>query len=159
MLFDENVFKWERLDDLLTSATKEKKLDTEKIFDQVIDFLFSNKGIALRNEIVNVIAIKIDILGWKAIRKINKKLPQGIRSKTIENSSKVTVEKKINISSIKKILKITQTKPGFKRKIIFKRIPRLLREKNTLEMGLGIMKKTSEKGMVRLVKVAAGVEQ
>jgi len=26
-------------------------------------------------------------------------------------------------------------------------------------MGLGLMKKTSEKGMIRLIKVAAGVEQ
>ena len=45
MLFDENNLKLERLDDLLTSATKEKQLDSEKILDQTIDFLFSKKGI------------------------------------------------------------------------------------------------------------------
>ena len=43
MLFDENSLKLERLDDLLTSATQEKQLDSEKILDQTIDFLFSKK--------------------------------------------------------------------------------------------------------------------
>ena len=50
-------------------------------------------------------------------------------------------------------------KPGFKRQIIFKKLPRILITKDTYRMGLGLMKKTSEKGIVRLVKVAAGVEQ
>ena len=50
-------------------------------------------------------------------------------------------------------------KPGFKRKFIFKKIPKIIRTKDTYKMGIGLMKKTSEKGIIRLVKVAAGVEQ
>ena len=50
-------------------------------------------------------------------------------------------------------------KPGFKRKIFFKRLPKILITKDTYKMGFGLMKKTSEKGIIRLVKVAAGVEQ
>jgi len=89
MLFDENNLKLERLDDLLTSATKEKKLDSEKILDQTIDFLFSEKGIILRNELVNILASKIDSIVWKTVIKLNDKLPSKIRSKTIEKSSKI----------------------------------------------------------------------
>ena len=50
-------------------------------------------------------------------------------------------------------------KPGFKRKIIFRKIPKILSTSDTYKMGFGLMKKTSEKGIIRLVKVAAGVEQ
>ena len=50
-------------------------------------------------------------------------------------------------------------KPGFKRKIFFKKLPKILITKDTYKMGFGLMKKTSEKGIIRLVKVAAGVEQ
>merc|ERR1712159_586959 len=71
MLFDENSLKLERLDDLLTSATKEKQLDSEKILDQTIDFLFSKKGLILRNELVDILASKIDSIGWKTIIKLN----------------------------------------------------------------------------------------
>tara|TARA_B100000700_G_scaffold200372_1_gene220348 strand:- start:329 stop:1030 length:702 start_codon:yes stop_codon:yes gene_type:complete len=159
MLFDENNLKLERLDDLLTSATKEKQLDSEKILDQTIDFLFSKKGIVLRNELVNVLAAKIDAIGWKVIVKINDRLPLKIRSKIIKKSSKINADKIINISSIKKLFTGKRIKRGFKRKIIFKKIPRILSTKDTYKMGLGVMKKTSEKGIIRLVKVAAGVEQ
>ena len=159
MLFDENSLKIERLDDLLTSATQEKKLDSEKILDQTINFLFSEKGIILRNELVNILASKIDSIGWKTIIKINKRLPIKIRSKTIERSSKIDKNKTLNISSIKKLFNTSKLKPGFKRKILFRKIPKILATKDTYQMGIGLMRKTSEKGLVRLVKVAAGVEQ
>ena len=159
MLFDENVLKWERLDDLLKSAIKEKQLDTEKIFDQAIDFLFSVNGAALRNELVNILAIKIDSFGWKTIIKINDKLPKKIRSSTIEKSKRFKKNTVFNISSIKKMFKASKTNHGFKRKIILKKIPQILITKNTYQMGLNVIKKTSEKGIIRLVKVAAGVNQ
>ena len=76
-----------------------------------------------------------------------------------EKSSKLNANKVLNISSIKKLFNSSTIKPGFKRKIIFKNLPRILATKDTYKMGLGLMKKTSEKGIIRLVKVAAGVEQ
>jgi predicted unusual protein kinase regulating ubiquinone biosynthesis (AarF/ABC1/UbiB family) len=159
MLFDQDSLKLERLDDLLTSATKEKQLDSEKILDKTIDFLYSKKGIILRNELVNVLATKIDSIGWKTIIKINNKLPFKIRSKTIAKSSKINTSQILNMSSIKKLFNTSTMKPGFKRKMIFKKIPRILTTKDTYKMGLGLMKKTSEKSIIRLVKVAAGVQQ
>ena len=159
MLFDENSLKLERLDDLLKSATQEKHLDSEKILDQTIDFLFSQKGIILRNELVNILATKIDAIGWKTIIKINNKLPIKIRSKTIQKSSKINTNKILNLSSIKKLFNTSKIQPGFKRKIIFKKIPKILSTSDTYIMGIGLMKKTSEKGIIRLVKVAAGVKQ
>ena len=159
MLFDENSLKLERLDDLLASATKEKQLDSEKILDQTIDFLFSRKGIVLRNELVNILASKIDSMGWTTVVKLNDKLPSKIRSKTIQKSSILNSKQVLNISSIRKMFNTSKIKPGFKRKIFFKKLPRILITKDTYLMGLGLMKKTSEKGIIRLVKVAAGVEQ
>jgi len=159
MLFDENSLKLERLDDLLTSATKEKQLDSEKILDQTIDFLFSQKGIILRKELVNILASKIDSFSWKTIIKLNDKLPSKIRSKTIAKSSKINTKKVFNMSSINKMFATSKLKPGFKRKIFFKKLPKILATKDTYSMGFGLMKKTSEKGIIRLVKVAAGVQQ
>jgi len=57
------------------------------------------------------------------------------------------------------MFKISKMKSGFKRKIFFRTLPKILITKDTYRMGLGLMKKTSEKGIVRLVKVAAGVRQ
>ncbi len=159
MLFDENNLKLERLDELLSSATKEKKLDSEKILDQTINFLYSKKGIILRNEIVNILASKLDFIGWKTVIKLNDKLPSKMRSKTIEKSSKINNKQNFNMSSINKMFAKSKTKPGFKRKILLKKLPKILITKDTYKMGLGLITKTSEKGIIRLVKVAAGVAQ
>ena len=46
--------------------------------------------------------------------------------------------------------------PGYSTDIFIKRVPRLLNEPYTKEMGIAIAKKVTEKGVVRLVKIAAG---
>ena len=60
---------------------------------------------------------------------------------------------------MKKLLTHTKGIPGFKRHIILKKVPRILKEPDTFKMGINVIKKTSEKGLVRLIKVAAGVKQ
>ncbi len=159
MLFEENVFKWGKLDDLLGSASKQQELDIEKLIDQVINFLFSQNGNILRNELTEAIAIKIDLIGWKALMNVNKKLPKIIRSNTIEKCSQNNLNSSLNIQPIKNLFTISKEITGFKRNIIFRKVPRILKEPDTFKMGINVIKKTSEKGIVRLVKVAAGVEQ
>lgn len=158
MLFEEKVLKWEKLDDLIGSASKQKELNIEKLIDQVINFLFSQNGNILRNELTEAIAVKIDLIAWKALMNMNKKLPRKIRSSTIEKSYN-NKNLSLDIQSIKKLLTLTKGKTGFKRNIIFKKFPRILKEPDTFKMGINVIKKTSEKGIVRLVKVAAGVKQ
>ena len=58
--------------------------------------------------------------------------------------------------SIRKFLNILQKVPGYSIDIFLKRVPRLINEPYTKEMGIKIAKKVTEKGMVRLVKIAAG---
>ena len=53
----------------------------------------------------------------------------------------------------------SKIKPGFKRKIFFQKLPKIIITKHTYKMGVRLIRKTSEKGIIRLVKVAAGVEQ
>jgi len=57
---------------------------------------------------------------------------------------------------IRNFLEILQKVPGYSIDIFLKRVPRLINEPYTKEMGIEIAKKVTEKGMVRLVKIAAG---
>ena len=74
------------------------------------------------DELVNILASKIDSLGWKTVVKLNDKLPSNIRSKTIEESSKIGSKENFNMSSISKMFNTSKIKPGFKRKIILKQL-------------------------------------
>ena len=53
-------------------------------------------------------------------------------------------------------MEILQKVPGYSIDIFIKRVPRLINEPYTKEMGIKIAKKVTEKGVVRLVKIAAG---
>ncbi len=156
MLFDGNTFRWNRLDELISSASKQADIDIENLLDKVLDFLFSEKGGVLRNELVEAIINKFDAITWNTVQNINKKLPIQIRSNYINsNQSDFMIE----IEPIKKLVSILESLPGFNREIIIKKVPRILKEKDTRKMGIKIAKGITEKSMVRMIKLAAGVNQ
>ena len=60
------------------------------------------------------------------------------------------------VEPFRNFLEILQKVPGYSIDIFLKRLPRLINEPYTKEMGIKIAKKITEKSMVRLVKIAAG---
>ena len=62
----------------------------------------------------------------------------------------------MSLEPFRNFLEILQKVPGYSIDIFLKRIPRLINEPYTKEMGIAIAKKVTEKGVVRLVRIAAG---
>ncbi len=162
MIFDGNVFLWGRLEGLITSAGSQKELDLDKLLDQILDFLFSKNGGFLRDQLVEAIVEKMDSVGLKTIGSLNQKLPKNLRSKRLqsrfeqlnsENSSLLDLE------PIKEVIKIVRQLPGFKMEMVIKRLPRLIKERDARKMSFKVAQRVTEKGIVRLVKVAAGVTE
>ena len=156
MLFDNKKFKWDRLEDLLSNAAKQTDLDLEKLLDEVINLLFSQKGGFLRNEIIEGLTNQIDLMNLKIFQGLNFYLP---------NSLKVNIKQKkelngliFNIEPFRKFLKVLENIPGYSIDIFLRKIPRLLNEPYTKEMSFQIAKKVTEKSVVRLVKIAAGAK-
>ena len=155
MLFDNNKFKWDRLEDLLSNAAKQTNLDLEKLLDEVIKLLFSQKGGFLRDEIVNGVTNQIDSINWKVIKNINYYLPKSLRNNVIQNQNLMN-DVIFSIEPFTKFLNVLQNVPGYSVEIFLKRVPRLLNEPYTKEMSFKIAQKVTEKSVVRLVKLAAG---
>jgi len=156
MLFDGDALMWDKLQDLIGNATKDNDLNIEELIDQIINFIFSENGKGLRNEISSNVAEKIDDLNWKTLQKINNKLPNKLKLKRIK---KILINEEIDKNNINKVLDVVYELPGFRKKIILKKLPRIIAEPATREMSSNIIKKTSEKSIVRLVKFVAGVKQ
>ena len=154
MLFDNKKFKWDRLEDLLSNAAKQTDLDLEKMLDEVINLLFS-KGGFLRDEIIENLTNQIDLLNLRFLKNFNSFLPKTIQLNII-NDSKNLNDLIYNIDPLRNFLEIVQKVPGYSIEIFLKRIPRLLNEPYTKEMGFKIAKNVTEKSVVRLVKIAAG---
>ncbi len=155
MLFDNKEFKWDRLEDLLSNAAKQTDLDLEKLLDEVINLLFSQKGGFLRDELVNGLTNQIDKINWKVIKNINYYLPKSLKINIIQNQNTVN-DVIFSIEPFTKFLNVLQKVPGYSIDIFLKRIPRLINEPYAKEMSFKIAQKVTEKSVVRLVKLAAG---
>ncbi len=155
MLFDNKEFKWDRLEDLLSNAAKQTNLDLEKLLDEVINLLFSQKGGFLRDELVNGLTNQIDKINWKVIKNINYYLPKSLKINIIQNQNTMN-DVIFSIEPFTKFLNVLQKVPGYSIDIFLKRIPRLINEPYAKEMSFKIAQKVTEKSVVRLVKIAAG---
>jgi len=153
--FDNKKFKWDRLEDLLSNAAKQTNLDLEKLLDEVINLLFSPNGGFLRNEIVEGLTNQIDLLSLKILKSLNNYLPQSIKLNTVNENNNLR-DLIIYVEPLRNFLEILQKVPGYSIDIFLKRVPRLINEPYAKEMSIEIAKKVTEKGMVRLVKIAAG---
>ena len=160
MLFDGQAFKWERLEDLMNSAGKKGELDIDTVVDEVLDFIFSANGKMLRKELVISVTMGIDNVAWNTIKKVNGKLPKPIQSKRI-GTAKDNQEGRLAVKSdpIKEVVKILKTLPTFNQNLIIKRLPRIILEPGTIRMGLEVTHGVTERGIIRLIKIAAGVQQ
>ena len=87
---------------------------------------------------------------------MNNYLPNSIKLNTINEKNNLS-DLIIYIEPLRNFLEILQKVPGYSIDIFIKRIPRLINEPYTKEMGIKIAKKVTEKGVVRLVRIAAGV--
>ena len=155
MLFDNKKFKWDRLEDLLSNAAKQTNLDLEKLLDEVINLLFSPKGGFLRNEIIEGLTNQIDLIGLNLLKSVNNYLPKSVKLNIAKGENDIN-NLILNIEPFRNFLEIIQKLPGYSIDIFLKRVPRLINEPYTREMSFKIAKKVTEKGVVRLVKIAAG---
>tara|TARA_B100000963_G_scaffold92471_1_gene79557 strand:- start:4232 stop:6088 length:1857 start_codon:yes stop_codon:yes gene_type:complete len=155
MLFDNQQFKWDRLEDLLANAAKQTDLDLEKLLDEVINLLFSSKGGFLRDELVNGLTNQIDKINLNVIKNINHYLPKSLKVNIIQKQGPMN-DLIFSIEPFTKFLNVLQKVPGYSMDIFLKRVPRLLNEPYAKQMSLEIAQKVTEKSMVRLVRIAAG---
>ena len=87
---------------------------------------------------------------------MNNYLPQSIKLNTLNENNSLS-DLIMYVDPLKNFLEILQKVPGYSIDIFLKRVPRLINEPYTKEMGIEIAKKVTEKRMVRLVKIAAGI--
>ena len=153
MLFEGEIFKWSRLENLILSAAKQQQLDLNSLIDQTLDFLFSPKAGVLRMQLVNAAADQLDAAGWQLFQRIGRRLPKQLRPPGLQNSAAVDNSNHLlSIEPIRELLSILNKLPGFEAQLLTKRLPRLLNEPDLREMGFELAKGLAERSVVRLVR-------
>ena len=159
MLFDGDAFRWTRLENLVASAASQAQLDLETLLDQVLDFLFSANGGMLRTQLVEAVVERLDSFGWLTVQRLGRQLPRALQPAAISNADTWSMQQEtmLDLEPIRQLLAVLQQLPGFSPDLVLKRLPRLAREPDARRMGAQVAKGLAERGVVRLVKVAAGI--
>ena len=159
MLFDGDAFRWTRLENLVASAASQAQLDLDTLLDQVLDFLFSPNGGMLRNQLVDAVVDRLDAFGWFTMRRISRQLPRRLQPPGLmaSESWQAANDEMLDLEPIRQLIAVLQQLPGFRPELVLRRLPRLIREPGARTMGLNVAKGLAERGVVRLVRVAAGV--
>ena len=63
----------------------------------------------------------------------------------------------MQLEPVRELIQVLQSLPGFTPDLLLRRMPRVLNEPDTRRMGLKVAQGLAERGVVRLVRVAAGV--
>jgi predicted unusual protein kinase regulating ubiquinone biosynthesis (AarF/ABC1/UbiB family) len=153
MLFDGDVFRWQRLDNLIASAAQGSQLDLDGLLDQVLDFLFSANGGLLRQQLVDAMVQRVDALAWQTTLRLGKRLPErlqppGLRNRRMELSGDPLLE----LEPIRQLMVILRSLPGFEPQLLLRRLPRLLGEPELRRMGVDLARGLAERGVVRLLR-------
>ena len=157
MLFDGDAFRWTRLENLVSSAASQAQLDLETLLDQVLDFLFSPRAGLLRDQLVNATVDRLDAIGWSTMQRLTQRLPKRLQPSAMRGPGAVQANPLLQLEPVRELINVLQSLPGFTPDLLLKRMPRVLNEPDTRRMGLQVAQGLAERGVVRLVRVAAGV--
>ena len=158
MLFDGDIFRWTRLENLMASAASQDQLDLEVLLDQVLDFLVSANGGMLRHQLVEAAADRLDSLGWMTLQRLGRRLPRPLQPPLLmQAGAEFDQNAYLDLEPIRQLVHVLQQLPGFTPDLLFSRLPRLMREPDARRMGVELAQGLAERGVVRLVKAAAGV--
>ena len=157
MLFDGDAFRWTRLENLVSSAASQAQLDLETLLDQLLDFLFSARNGLLRDQLVDTAVTRLDAIGWSTVQRLGQRLPRRLQPKAFGAGFRTSSDPLLALEPVRQLIQVLQSLPGFTPDLLLKRLPRLLNEPDARRMGLQVAQGLAERGVVRLVRVAAGV--
>jgi predicted unusual protein kinase regulating ubiquinone biosynthesis (AarF/ABC1/UbiB family) len=156
MLFDGDEFRWQRLENLLSSASLQQQLDLEGLLDQVIEFLFSANAGMLRRQLVDAVVAQMDGLAWRTTLQLGRRMPAGLLPPGLRQRQQLpdslASEPLLDLEPVRQLATILRDLPNFEPRLLLRRLPRLLAEPDLRRMGVEVARGLAEKGVVRLVR-------
>lgn len=151
LLFKDGTFRWNRLENLLRNARNSQDYNFNKVFNQAIDFLFSERGAFIRERLVDEIVQSVDLFGRKTLFNLSVSVREQVGLAVQETPVELR-ENSQTLEHLKNIWRILQDTRGFDSMSLLPLIPQLLTKPATREMGQRIAEGLAQKVAVRLIR-------
>ncbi|HEY9596678.1 MAG TPA: AarF/UbiB family protein, partial [Cyanophyceae cyanobacterium] len=153
LLFKDGTFRWNRLENLLRNAGKNPDYDLNQVLNQTLDFLFSERGAFIREQLIEEIVKAIDAYGRRTFDRVTYSLRDRL-GMVDKKTSTTTIEDAQSAEHIKRIWEILQETPGFDPLQLVPVIPQLLMKPETQRMGQKIAGGLAQRVIARMIREA-----
>ena len=159
LLFKDGSFRWNRLENLLRNAKDSPDYDFDRVVNQGVDFLFSERGAFIRDRLADEIVNSLDNFGQKAWFNISTTVRETIGLKTLKspvnNNGNGNPKGTINAESMEhltNILEILQETDGYDPLKLIPVITNILKNSETQKLGQKIAGGLAQKATARLIR-------
>lgn len=158
LLFQEGSFRWNRLENLLKNAKNSEEYDFNKLIDQTLDYLFSERGEFLRVRIADELAKELDKAGFSIIQQI----ANALRLPGRERLSVDTAEAPIGAQPVPagagsweqalRILKILRETQGLDVAAVASIVPKLFAQPEGRAIGRRVVNGVVQRAIARMIR-------
>lgn len=151
LLFKEEGFRWHRLENLMRNANDSRDYNFDKIIDQVVDFLFSERGAFIRDRIADELVNAIDNLGRRTWFNLSTAFRQQV-GLTIQETPLELQEESYTVKHLKNIIGLLQKTPGFDPTRLISVVTKIITKPETHQLGQTVAERLAQKMAARLIR-------
>ena len=153
LLFRDGSFRWNRLENLLKNARNSNDYDLDKVLDQTLEFLFSERGEYLRVRIADELAREIDRMGYGLLQQVTRslKIPLGQTEPATQPLSTAKPAESSWSQAIR-ILRILRNTPGFNPATVATVVPKLIAQPEARGLGQRVVNGVIQRGIARIIR-------
>lgn len=160
LLLKEGSFRWNRLENLLSNASSSQDYDFNQVFNQMLDFLSSERGAFIRNYLVDEVVKGVDAMGRTALHNVTSTLRDRLLAVPLGNRLGLAVnevpgassEQQQTLEHIKRIWNILQQTRGFDPTQLAPQIPQLLLKPEVQRIGQQVANRLAQRTAARLIR-------
>ena len=151
LLFKEEGFRWHRLENLMRNANNSVDYDFDKIVNQALDYLFSERGNYIRDRLADEIVNALDNLGRKTWMNVSTSVRQRVGLAVQEIPAELQ-EDSYAVTHLKNILGLLQQTPGFDPGRVVSIVVKIISKPETQQLGQTVAGKFTQKMAARLIR-------
>ena len=151
LLFKEEGFRWHRLENLMRNANNSVDYDFDKIVNQALDYLFSERGNYIRDRLADEIVNALDNLGRKTWINVSTSVRQRVGLAVQEIPAELQ-EDSYAVTHLKNILGLLQQTPGFDPGRVVSIVVKIISKPETQQLGQTVAGKFTQKMAARLIR-------
>jgi predicted unusual protein kinase regulating ubiquinone biosynthesis (AarF/ABC1/UbiB family) len=152
LLFKDNRFRWNRLENLLKNARNSQDYDFNLVLNQGLEFLSSERGAFIRDKLVDESVNGLDALGKNILHNFTYLLRERVGLTAVNETPAATVEQQQTLEHIKRIFGILRETQGFDPVQFAPKIAQLLVNPDVQRLSQQMASRFTQKALARVIR-------